>query len=90
MMASAYKGILARSNHDICAQALLKVRPLDQIGYLNDQNLLGRSRCKSIRRVKYQNKKCLDQNARHLRSPTVMAVVSEPIATAKKVQYTYK
>nr|AEH84413.1 pyruvate orthophosphate dikinase [Amaranthus hypochondriacus] len=89
MMASAYKGILARSNHDICAQALLKVRPLDQIGYLNDQNLLGRSRCKSIRRVKYQNKKCLDQNARHLRSPTVMAVVSEPIATAKKRVFTF-
>ncbi|CAO2817809.1 unnamed protein product [Amaranthus hypochondriacus] len=88
-MASAYKGILARSNHDICAQALLKVRPLDQIGYLNDQNLLGRSRCKSIRRVKYQNKKCLDQNARHLRSPTVMAVVSEPIATAKKRVFTF-
>lgn len=89
MMASAYKGILTRSNHDICAQALLKVRPLDQIGYLKDQNLLGRGRGKSIRRVKYQNKKCLHQHARHLRSPTVMALVSEPIATARKRVFTF-
>lgn len=86
-MASACKGILIRSAPDNCSHTLLKVKQSDQIGYLKEQNLPDCSHCISSQRVQFQNRKCLRQLPSHMRPQVVMALISDPMSTTKKVDY---
>lgn len=81
--------MLIRSAPDICTQTLFNVNHLDQIGFLRDQTLHGCSQCKSMQGVQYQNRKPPYQPASPLRPQAVMALISDPIATTRKVHYKY-
>ncbi|XP_021722557.1 pyruvate, phosphate dikinase, chloroplastic-like [Chenopodium quinoa] len=88
-MESAFKGMMIRTVPDRCSHTLLKVKHSEQIGYLQDQNLLDCNHCKSIQHVRLQKRKCLHPFSSHMRSQVVMALVSDPISTTKKRVFTF-